>query len=279
MFFFTNFAVVNSYFTVMTIYDSAQGRRSAILRQLREDSTVNVSQLSDIFGVSEVTIRKDLSILRDRKLLIRVHGGAILDASIPDEEADASGFHTNKLINVKEKEAIGRAAAAHIKDGDTIMIDSGTTALEVARNLGGFRDLTIITNSINAMLEALKYNRFKVILLGGFVRSNSYSTVGALAESNLKVFYCDKLFLGVDSFSVEEGLSTPSVEEASTNQVMITRAREVIAVFDSSKINKRALAFIAMPDKINTVIIDDKIPAKVLEQLKAMNIKVETVKP
>lgn len=261
----------------MTIYDSAQGRRSAILRKLREDSTVTVAQLSENFGVSEVTIRKDLSILKDRKLLIRVHGGAILETAITQEDPDAGGFHANKLINVREKEAIGRAAAAHIKDGDTIMIDSGTTALEVAKNLHNFHDLTIITNSINAMLEALKYNRFKVILLGGLVRSSSFSTVGALAESNLKLFYCDKLFLGVDSFSVEAGLSTPSVEEASTNQVMISRAREVIAVFDSSKINKRALAFIAMPDKINTVIIDSKLPASVRGQLSGMNINVEIV--
>ena len=173
----------------MTIYDSAQGRRSAILIKLREDSSVTVAQLSRLFGVSEVTIRKDLSILKERKLLIRVHGGAILESAVSQEETEMGGFNANKLINVKEKEAIGRAAAAHIKDGDTIMIDSGTTALEVARNLHAFRDLTIITNSVYAMLEALKYNRFKVILLGGLVRGSSLSTVGALAESNLKLFY------------------------------------------------------------------------------------------
>lgn len=262
---------------IMTIYDSAQGRRSAILMKLREDSTVTVAQLSRLFGVSKVTIRKDLSILKERKLLIRVHGGAILETAMSQEDPEFGGFHEKKLIHTKEKEAIGRAAAAHIKDGDTIMIDSGTTALEVARNLHPFHNLTIITNSINAMMEALKYDRFKVILLGGIVRSSSFSTVGALAESNLKLFYCDKLFLGVDSFSLSEGLSTPSVEEASTNQVMISRAREVIAVFDSSKINKRALAFIAMPDKLNTVIIDSKLPASVHKQLTDMNIAVEIV--
>ncbi|MBR5042634.1 MAG: DeoR/GlpR transcriptional regulator [Bacteroidales bacterium] len=261
----------------MNIYDTVQGRRSAILQRLRENSSVTVAQLSEQFGVSEVTIRKDLTILKDRKLLIRVHGGAIMEASIPQEEVESHDINVKKFINVKEKEAIGRAAAAHIKDGDTIMIDSGTTALEVARNLHKFRDLTIITNSVNAMLEALKYNRFKVILLGGIVRGDSLSTVGALAESNLKLFYCDKLFLGVDSFSVEAGLSTPSVEEASTNQVMISRAREVIAVFDSSKINKRSFAFIAMPDKINTVIIDSNLSPSILSQLKGMNINVEIV--
>ena len=261
----------------MNIYDSAQGRRSAILQQVREDSSVNVSQLSKQFGVSEVTIRKDLKILKERKLLVRVHGGAIMSVRANKDESEERNINFKSLVNSREKQAIGRAAAAHINDGDTILIDSGTTALEVAKNLDAFQDLTIITNSVTAMTEALKYKRFKVILLGGTVRESSNSTVGPLAESNLKLFYCDKLFLGVDSFSVDNGLSTPSVEEASTNQVMISRAREVIAVFDSSKVNKRALAFISSVDKINTVITDSHLPASVKSQLKSLRINVEIV--
>ena len=261
----------------MDIFDSAQGRRSAILQLLKDDSSVNVTELSKRFGVSEVTIRKDLRILKERKLLVRVHGGAILGASPVSEEVEERHVNFKKLVNAREKEAIGRAAAAHIKNGDTILVDSGSTALEVVKNLHRFDDLTIITNSIVAMMEALKYKRFKVILLGGSVRESSLSIVGPLAESNLKLFYCDKLFLGVDSFSVETGLSTPSVEEASTNQVMISRAREVIAVFDSSKVNKRALAFIAETQKIHTIITDNNLPANVKRQLKAMKINVETV--
>ena len=260
----------------MNIYDSAQGRRSAILQRLREESSVNVSELSREFGVSEVTIRKDLRILKERKLLLRVHGGAIVDANTTDE-VEERNFHFKQLVNSREKEAIGRAAAAHIKNGDTILVDSGTTALQVVRTLHSFTDLTILTNSVNAMLEAIKYKRFRVILLGGTVRESSNSIVGPLAESNLKLFYCDKLFLGVDSISMEAGLSTPSMEEASTNQVMISRAREVIAVFDSSKVNKRSLAFIAMPDKIHTVITDSHIPASLKSQLRSMKINVETV--
>ena len=261
----------------MDIYDSAQGRRSAILQRVKEDSSVTVSVLSKELGVSEVTIRKDLRILQDRKLLIRVHGGAIMKSNNGVEDPEEHNYNFKQLINSSQKQAIGKAAAAHIKDGDTIIIDSGTTALEVARNLHKFNDLTIITNSVLAMEEALKYKRFKVILLGGSVRESSNSTVGPLAESNLKLFYCDKLFLGVDSFSVEDGLSTPSVEEASTNQVMISRAREVIAVFDSSKVNKRAFAFICLPDKLSTVISDSHLPPNVRNQLKSLKINVETV--
>jgi len=261
----------------MDIYNSAQGRRSTILQKVRENSAVNVNELSKMFGVSEVTIRKDLRILEERKLLLRVHGGAIVGAKTPIQEAEERNINFKKLVNSREKEAIGRAAAAHINEGDTIMVDSGTTALEVVKNLHGFQDLTIITNSLTAVTEVLKYKRFKIIFLGGTVRESSHSTVGPLAESNLRVLYCDKLFLGVDSFSVDSGLSTPSVEEASTNQVMISRARQVIGVFDSSKVNKRALAYIADVGNIDIIITDNHFPSNVKKQLKALKIDIETV--
>ena len=261
----------------MVLFDSAQGRRSAILQRLKEDASVNAAEMSKEFGVSEVTIRKDLRLLEARRLLIRVHGGAIKDTAISADEFEERNFHFKQLVNAKEKQAIGRAAAAHIKNGDTILIDSGTTALQIVYNLQNFTDLTIITNSVPAMLEAIKYKRFRVILLGGTVRESSNSIVGPLAESNLKLFYCDKLFLGVDSISVEAGLSTPSMEEASTNQVMISRAREVIGVFDSSKVNKRSLAFICNLDKLNTVITDTHIPAGFRSSLRSMKINIETV--
>lgn len=261
----------------MEIFDTAQGRRSSILAKLREDASVSVAELSSIFGVSEVTIRKDLRILKERNLLVRVHGGAILSSSNVDAAFEERHYDSKMLVNSVEKQAIGRAAAAHIKDGDTILVDSGTTALEVVRNLDAFRDLTIITNSLSVISEVQRYNRFRVILLGGTVRETSQSLVGPLAESNLKIFFCDKLFLGVDSFSVEDGLSTPSIEEAHTNQVMITRAKEVIAVFDSSKVNKRALAYIAGVDKIDTIITDAHFPSSVRSQLKSMKVAVEIV--
>lgn len=256
---------------------SSKGRRSAILQLLKANSNVSVSQLSRQFGVSEVTIRKDLNLLKGRKLLIRTRGGAIVNSSA--EHADEKSIKYKRLANYREKKAIGRAAAELIEDGDTIIIDSGTTALQVACNLHKFNNLTILTNALNVAQEVLSYKRFNVILLGGNIRSASESAVGALAEQNLKMFYCDKLFLGVDSFSVENGLSTPSVEEANINQIMIQRSRKVIAVFDSSKVNKRALAFITMLDNIDSVVTDEGMDKTTRSQLKSMNIDVITVKP
>lgn len=256
---------------------SSSGRRSAILQILKKNSNVSVTELSKRFGVSEVTIRKDLNLLKDRNLLVRTRGGAITNDTGTNE--DEMSIRFKKLAHYREKQAIGRAAADLIEDGDIIIIDSGTTALQVACNLHQFKNLTVLTNALNVAQEVLSYKRFNVILLGGNIRSSSESVVGALAESNLKMFYCDKLFLGVDSFSVENGISTPSVEEANINQIMISRSRKVIAVFDSSKVNKRSLAFITDLSKIDAVVTDDGLDKSIRSQLKAMDLEVITVKP
>lgn len=256
---------------------SSKGRRSAILQILKQNSNVSVSELSRQFEVSEVTIRKDLNMLRDRSLLVRTRGGAIMHTT--GRQDDDTNIRLKSLAHFREKQAIGRAAAAMIKDGDTIIIDSGTTAFQVACNLHKFRNLTVLTNALNVAQEVLSYKRFNVILLGGNIRNSSESVVGALAESNLKMFYCDKLFIGVDSFSVENGLSTPNMEEANINQIMISRSQKVIAVFDSSKVNKRALAFITNLDNIDAVVTDEGMDKSMRNQLKSMNIEVVAVRP
>ena len=256
---------------------SSNGRRSAILQILKQNSNVSVAELSARFGVSEVTIRKDLNLLKDRNLLVRTRGGAIVhDVGRQDDD---TSIKFKRLAHYREKKAIGRAAAELIEEGDTIIIDSGTTAFQVAANLHKFRNLTILTNALNVAQEVLAYKRFNVILLGGNIRNSSESVVGALAESNLKMFYCDKLFMGVDSFSIENGLSTPSIEEANINQIMISRSRNVIAVFASSKVNRRSLAFITTLDNIDTVVTDEGMDKSMRAQLKAMHIDVVTVRP
>lgn len=256
---------------------SSSGRRSAILQILKKNSNVSVTELSKRFGVSEVTIRKDLNLLKDRNLLVRTRGGAITNDTGANE--DEMSIRFKKLAHYREKQAIGRAAAELIEDGDIVIIDSGTTALQVACNLHKFKNLTVLTNALNVAQEVLSYKRFNVILLGGNIRSSSESVVGALAESNLKMFYCDKLFLGVDSFSVENGISTPSVEEANINQIMISRSRKVITVFDSSKVNKRSFAFITDLSNIDAVVTDYGLDKSIRSQLRSMDLEVITVKP
>jgi DeoR/GlpR family transcriptional regulator of sugar metabolism len=252
----------------------AKERRAQILHKLEINPNVSVSQLSKEYGVSEVTIRKDLNELKRKNLLTRTRGGAIKHpetSQINDIEIDRKS-----LFHFKEKKAIGRLAASLINENETILIDSGSTTLEIAKNLDSFNKLTIITNAVNIAIELAKYKRFNIIMLGGFIRDASLSTVGSIAESILNMFYCDKLFLGVDSISFDKGLSTTNVEEANINQTMMSISKQTIAVFDSSKFNKRNFAFIASMDKINTIVTDDSISREQRSQIKAMNIQLYT---
>lgn len=254
---------------------STEERRSIILNNLRDSGRVNVYDLVETFGVSEVSIRKDLAILEEKKLLVRVKGGAINIHQ--SSEFDDMPVSQKQRLNAHEKEMLGKYAAQTIKDGETIILDSGTTTMEIAKNLDNFKHLTIITNAIDITIVLNKYERFNVILLGGNLRSLSMSTVGSLAEYALKNFYCDKLFLGVDSFSIKDGISTPNIEEASLNQLMIDSAKEIIAIFDSSKFGRRSLAHITSIEHVNTIITDDGITPDYREYIESTGTKLEIV--
>ena len=254
---------------------SAKERRALILRMLEQKEEVSVVDISRETGISEVTIRKDLTVLQNRHLLLRTRGGAMRKpVENPNEDTT---IDRKRMFNFKEKERIGIEAAKMIKDGDYIMLDSGTTTMEVAKNLGKFTNLHILTNAMNIATELMTYKRFDVVLLGGNVRVNSHSTVGPLALSVLRNFSRYKLFLGVDSFSIENGVSTPSLEEALLNQLMIQQADKVIAVFDSSKFNKRSYAHIANANELDCIITDRAIPTGMISKLKAAGIEVRTV--
>jgi DeoR/GlpR family transcriptional regulator of sugar metabolism len=254
---------------------SAKERRALIMRLLEQREEVKVTELSRSTGISEVTIRKDLTYLQNRNLIMRTRGGAMRNPI--EEQTEETAIAKKRMFNVREKERIGEAAARMINDGDFIMLDSGTTTLEVARHLHRFQHLQIITNAMNIATELLAYKRFDVILLGGNVRTNSHSTVGPLALSVLRNFSGYKLFLGVDSFSLENGVSTPSMEEALLNQIMIQQAERVIAVFDSSKFNKRSYMHIAEANELDCIVTDQAIPAGMTTKLKALGVEVRVV--
>lgn len=254
---------------------SAKERRALILRLLEQKDEVLVSDLSRDTGISEVTIRKDLTILQNRHLLLRTRGGAMRKpVDNPNEE---NTIAKKRMFNFREKERIGAEAAKLIKDGDFIMLDSGTTTMEVARHLGQFHHLRIVTNAMDIASELMNYKRFDVVLLGGNVRVNSFSTVGPLALTVLRNFSRYKLFLGVDSFSLENGISTPNLEEALLNQLMIQQADQVIAVFDSSKFNKRSYVHIADAHEIDSIITDRAIPTGIASKLKSIGVAVRLV--
>ena len=265
------FAIINSTMNS----SSAKERRALILQMLEQKPEVQVTEISRETGISEVTIRKDLTILQSRHLLLRTRGGAMRKPV--ENQNQEKAIDIKRMFNFKEKERIGEEAAKLIKDGDYIMFDSGITTLEVARHLDKFQNLHIITNAMNIATELMKYKRFDVVMIGGNMRSNSLSTVGPLALSVMRNFSRYKLFLGVDSFSIEEGISTHNMEEALLNQMMIQQAEKVIAVFDSSKFNKRSYVHVADTKQLSCIVTDRAIPTGMTAKLKSLGVEVRLV--
>jgi DeoR family transcriptional regulator of aga operon len=251
--------------------DSTVGRRKNILNLLAEKGEVMVAELSLMFKVSEVTIRNDLEQLEQKNTLIRVRGGALKfegGVAIDQRLADKS------KINFLAKKGIGQRAAQLVFESDTIIIDSGSTTAELVKHLPHLQDLTVITNALNIANLIGNSNNINMIMPGGYLRKNSLSLVGPLAEKSLRNFNVDKVFLGVDGFDTRQGIFTPNIEEARLNEIMIEIAREVIVLVDSSKFKKRSLAFICNIEQIDKVVTDTGISVEDKKRLQDAGVEV-----
>jgi DeoR family transcriptional regulator of aga operon len=248
-------------------------RRRAILELLNRDGRVLVTELAERFDTSQVTIRKDLEVLHEERQVHRTHGGAL-----PAREGalEDPTLREKEQLHRKEKLRIAEAAARMVKEGQVIILDSGTTTTAIARALRNFHALTIVTNAVNIVTE-LAGTTIDVILTGGTLRRNSFSLVGPIAEDALRHLSADLLFIGVDGFDVHYGLSTPNLPESKVNRVMLEIAKRAVAVCDSSKFGRRSLALIAPPSAIHEVITDRDIAKSDLKNLKKAGIEVTLV--
>ena len=248
-------------------------RRRAIVELLNRDGRVLVAHLARHFRTSQVTIRKDLEILHAHGRVHRTHGGAL-----PAQESarEDPTLREKRKLHRKEKLQIAAAAARMVKEGQVVILDSGTTTTEIARALRDFENLTIVTNAVNIAAE-LAGSTLEVILTGGTLRKNSFSLVGPIAEETLRRLNADILFLGVDGFDVRHGLSTPNLLEAKVNRAMMDVARLSVAVCDSSKFGRRSLSTIAPPSSVHHVITDRNIPRSNLNTLRKAGIPVTLV--
>lgn len=249
-------------------------RRRKILELLDKQKRATVDELVARFRVSAVTIRGDLDALARAGSLIRSHGGALKRL----DEQDLP-IAVKATLHHGEKVRIAHAAAQLIRDGETIILDSGTTTAEIARQLKSLKlkSLTVITNGLNIAMELASVSHIRVIMIGGILRQMSYSTVGPQAEQMLRGLYADRLFLGVDGLDLEMGLSTPDVHEAQLNALMIKVAREVTAVADSSKFFRRTLSSIAGLQDIHRIITDDNVDQHMVASLRARSLEVMVV--
>jgi len=248
-------------------------RRRAILELVNQDGRVLVKELAEKFGTSQITIRKDLELLNSNGQVHRTHGGAL---TVESGALVDPTLREKEKLHRKEKLRIAEAAARMVQEGESVLLDSGTTTTAVARALRDFRHLTVITNAVNIAAE-LSGTQVEVILTGGIVRKNSFSLVGPLAEETLRQLSADILFLGVDGFDTRVGLSTPNLLEAKVNKVMVEVARKTVAVCDSSKFGRRAMSTIVPVTAVHHVVTDKHIGKGDLSNLKETGVAVTLV--
>jgi len=256
----------------------ARERQERIVRILEEDGRARVAELATRFGVSSVTIRKDLVLLEAERRLVRAHGGAIaLDQSRPE-----LSFDIRERLQPDEKFRIGAAGAALVHDGESIVLDASTTALSVARHLkgrAGWSQLTVVTNGLRIASELAGSPGMTVLMLGGRVRWEALSVVGQLGDGLFSRINVQKAFLGAAGFTPESGLADATDEEAQIKRSMVAAAREVIAIVDHTKWERAAFATFCPTDKISVVLTDEAAPETMVRELTDRGVQVRLIGP
>ena len=243
-------------------------RLATVLDELSADGSVSVSELSERFGVSVATIRRDLQLLEEQRLVSRVHGGAV-----------ARGILYELPLRYKvarhqdEKRRIAAAAAALVEEGTTVGLTGGTTTTEVARTLGDTPGLTVVTNALNIASELAVRSHLKLVVPGGVARASSYELVGPIAEVALAGLNLDLVFVGVDGISADAGCTTHHEVEAHTNRALIKRARRAIVVADGSKLGKVAFARICELGEVDELIADEAADPDRLDELRKAGLR------
>ncbi len=233
-------------------------RQKEIQKRLRKDGSASVAQLARDLGVSEMTIRRDLVALEKKGLAVRTFGGAVA----PDDRPMEFSFGDRMKVRNAQKEAIGRKAAETVKEGETVLIDTGTTALCVARRLTHFENLTVVTGSLPVAWELRGAPGIETILLGGRVRRTSQDIYGPLAEMNLEHIRVYRAFLGADGVDADGGLTTESLEVARISGLIARNSTVVTVVADSSKVGRVNLVKYGPVSIADTLITDSAIKTK-----------------
>jgi DeoR/GlpR family transcriptional regulator of sugar metabolism len=235
----------------------AKQRQQRILELVQTAGGARVSDLVDLLGVSDMTVRRDISTLARKGKVARVHGGA---TALVGRSSEEPGFATKFRLQKAEKAAIARAAVGLVEPGDSVAISGGTTTYAVAVELLAIPDLTVVTNSVpvGELLHTSGRTDLTVILTGG-TRTPSDSLVGPIAVASLSSLHVDWTFLGVHGIDERAGLTTPNLVEAETHRAMVRSARRVAVVADSSKWNVVGLSSIARLDDVDVMVTDDKL--------------------
>jgi DeoR family transcriptional regulator, aga operon transcriptional repressor len=242
----------------------AEERRTQILQIVRSEGRARVNELAARFNSSAVTIRNDLNELHQRGLVMRSHGGAVL----PEKILRESPVYERLKTHAEEKRRIGATAATLIHDGETIILDSGTTTLEIARQIKNKQGLQVITNGVNIAAELLDAREVQTFIVGGTLRGDSASIVGRSAEEMFEQFSADKVFLSGAGCDPDFGVSGANLDETMVNRAMLRIAREVILVADASKFSKRSMVRIASFSEIDAIVSDTGLRTEIQEKVR-----------
>ena len=249
-------------------------RRGLILELVRQQRRATVAELAERFHTSLVTIRADLAALAAEGALVRTRGGAL-----PLRDEEEVPLNVKQTLHLQQKQRIAAAAAALIRDGETILLDSGTTTYALACEIRGLplAGINVITNALNIATVLAPVPHVNLIMPGGQLRQQSFSLSGPIAVNSLGGLHADRLFLGVDSLDPEIGLMTPYLQEAQFNAQMIRISRQVVAVADSSKLMRRNLSVIASVDQLHMLITDSAANPETVEDLRRRGVEVMLV--
>jgi DeoR family transcriptional regulator, fructose operon transcriptional repressor len=244
-----------------------QKRKSLILSLLDRQENLDIPELSEKLGVSDITVRRDLNLLAEQGLIIRTRGGAMS----PRMSRDKIEFANKVLLYQKEKEQIGRVAAQRVEDGDTIFLDCGSTVFAMSPFIRN-KKIKVITNSIPLMYELLN-SSVQINLIGGEVDQERLAVHGSMAAQHISRYKATKAFVGVDGISLERGLSYNSEKEAEISLAMAEQSEEVFLLCDSSKIEKDKYLNGAEVSVIDWLITDNGIAEKILQRYRAEGIR------
>lgn len=251
-------------------------RHEKIMQLLVKNKTISVKELCELLQASEATIRRDLTVLENENKLERTHGGAYISDSIELNYEET--FNQKELISADEKKRIAKKAFETLVSGDSLVLDSGTTTLELARLIGDSEiSLMVLTNSTTISTVLAKNTNVELFVLGGKVRLNTLATVGSMAIEMLKRYNVSKAFVGVNGITAENGLTTPDTEEAEIKRAMLLAAKERIILTDSSKFQKIARCQIAPLSMVDKIITDNRLDNKYYEQIIKHDILIERV--
>jgi DeoR/GlpR family transcriptional regulator of sugar metabolism len=250
-----------------------QERLGKIIEIIQAQGRVSVSELSDRFGVSPVTVRNDLASLERQGLINRTHGGAVVR---PDSKQEPA-FLLRKELHSKEKELIGAKAAEYIYDGDSIALDASTTAWHIARNIKGRQELTVLTNGLFIALELSDTPGVTVVMPGGMLRSGSTSLVGDIGVGMLDRFHVQKAFFGAWGLTIQEGLTDLNQYEVEMKRLLVAKSKEVIAVIDASKWGQVAFTTFAQLDQVHRIITNSSAPEAMVTSIRQCGIEITLV--